>query len=153
MTMQWTASPVVVAAFLVAAIAWPPTAAADSTDDFRTAVVQAHGGNCGALSANPTVDKAADIVTNSNEQWLNFTARVQPVPEPLPVLKDLGYGGSKASMAQGAGLNAAQAIKATLLEASRYYSISDCSYTDYGVSIIQNQRTELWMTALVLAGP
>jgi len=106
--------------------------------------------SCGALRSNPTVDHAAEIVNRSTDRWLDHTGRAVPVPDPLPVLKDLGYAGGRAMQVQGAGDTEAKAIEGLLLVG--YDKIPDCSYTDYGVSVMQNQATGHYLTVVVLAG-
>ena len=53
-------------------------------------------------------------------------------------------------MALGASKNEADAIKGMLLEA--WAAIPDCSYTDYGLSILMNKSRNEFLTALVVAG-
>lgn len=69
--------------------------------------------------------------------------------DPLPLLKDRGFGGKKARLVQGAGRTSTDAIKGLLLEG--YLDIPDCSYTEYGVSLIRNRTTNYVLAAMVLA--
>lgn len=135
---------------LSASILLAPSAGADSSANLRSAVTQVRGASCGPLRNDPAVEAAADNVNQSNDRWLNHTARAVPVPDPLPLLKDLGYGGGNATMVQGAGYTDADSIKGLLVLG--YDRIANCSYTDYGVSLILNQQTGYFLSALVLAG-
>jgi hypothetical protein len=71
------------------------------------------------------------------------------VPDATPLLKDLGYGGTTSAILVGAGSTSADSIKALLLQG--YLKIPDCSYVDYGVSLLHNAPKDLILTALVLA--
>ncbi|MCV7234606.1 hypothetical protein H7J49_19225 [Mycobacterium branderi] len=129
-----------------------PTARADSVTNFRQAVASLRAGtSCEALRYNTVVEQAADIINRSTEDYINHTATHVPIAEPLPGLKDLGYGGNRAVLLQGAHKNAADAIKGALLEG--HAAIPDCSYTDFGVSMRRNETTGYTLTSLVLAGP
>jgi hypothetical protein len=67
----------------------------------------------------------------------------------MPLLKDLGYGGTASAMLVGAGSTSADSIKALLLQG--YLKIPDCSYVDYGVSSLRNASKDMILTAVVLA--
>jgi len=127
-----------------------PSAVADPVASLRAAVLQARGQSCGELRSDPLVEQAAQNVNRSTDEWLSFTARAVPVPDPLPLLHDLGYDGGKATMVLGAGNTEADAIKGLLLQG--FDKIPDCAYTDYGVSVVKNETSGYFLTALVLAG-
>lgn len=127
-----------------------PAAVANMADDVRAAVMSVRQASCGALRSDPIVEHAAEIVNRSTDRWLDHTGRAVPVPDPLPVLKDLGYAGGRAMHVQGAGDTEAKAIAGLLLVG--YDKIPECSYTDYGVSVMQNQATGHYLTVVVLAG-
>lgn len=150
-TPQRNASVVWAAVFAATAtvIAVAPVASADPSGTLRAAVTAARGTACGPLRSDAVVEQTADQVNESNDKWLDHAARAAPVPDAMPVLKDLGYGGSKATILYGAGSTDADAIKALLLEG--YLKIPDCSYTDYGVSSLHNQSKDIILTTLVLA--
>jgi hypothetical protein len=141
----WVAALVLMAA----SVCGLPAANADSTDALDSAVAAARTASCGPLRANPIVQHAADEVNDSTDKWLNHAARAIPVPDATPILKDLGYGGTKSVMLLGAGSTSADAIKALLLQG--YRTIPDCSYVDYGASTMYNASRELVLTAVVLA--
>ncbi|KMV23816.1 hypothetical protein BMW24_001185 [Mycobacterium heckeshornense] len=126
-----------------------PPAVADSADSLRAAVGSVRSASCGPLRPDPLVERTAEDVNRSTAAWLDHTGRVAPVDDPLPLLKDRGYGGKKARLLQGAARTTADAIKALLLEG--YLEIPDCSYTDYGASVIRNRTTNYVLTAIVLA--
>lgn len=129
-----------------------PPALADQVATFKDAVASSRSGtSCGPLHYNPIVEQAADIVNRSTDAYLNHTATHVPIADPLPGLKDLGYGGNKATLLRGAHRNPADAIKGALLEG--HAAIPDCSYTDYGVSMFRNVKSGYNLTAVVLAGP
>ena len=136
-------------AFTVAAVLAAPPAAADANDNLRTGVSGLRGTSCGPLRSDPLVEQTAEQVNQSTDKWINHAARAQPVPDALPVLKDLGYGGSKATILSGAGKTDADSIKGLLLQG--YLVIPDCSYTDYGASTIYNESKEMLLTTVVLA--
>ena len=136
-------------AFTTASVSMAPSAVADSSDTLRAALLAARGASCGPLRSDPLVEKTAAEVNASNDKWLNHDARVEPEPDALPRLKDLGYGGSKAAILTGAGATDANSIKALLLQG--YLKIPDCSYTDYGVSALHNTSKDMILTTVVLA--
>jgi hypothetical protein len=140
----------VVALVLTAvAVSALPSATADPTDSLDAALTAARGVSCGPLRANPIVEQAAGEVNASTDKWLDHVSRAIPVPDATPLLKDLGYGGTKSAMLLGAGTTSADAIKALLLQG--YLKIQDCSYVDYGVSIMHNASKDLILTTVVLA--
>lgn len=143
-----------VAFALVFAMGLPfaPPAAADATGSLRDAVASARsGGSCGPLQYNDVVAHVADIINKSTDDYLDQSATRVPISDPLQGLKDLGYGGSKSHLLQGANESAAIAIKAALLEG--YDAIPDCSYTDFGVSMRHNDATGYTLAVVVLAHP
>jgi hypothetical protein len=127
-----------------------PSAMADSASDLRAAVMSLRQSSCGALRSEPVVEQVAANVNQSTDLWIDHTAHAVPVPDPLPVLKDLGYAGNKATMIVSAGQTEADAIKGLLLQG--YAKIPDCSYTDYGASFLQNQTSGYFLATLVMAG-
>jgi hypothetical protein len=143
------ASWVAVLALVAASVSAAPPATADSNDDLTAAVMAARAVSCAPLRANPTVQQAADEVNDSNDKWLNHASRAIPVPDATPLLKDLGYGGTKSTMLLGAGSTSADSIKSLLLQG--YLKIPDCSFVDYGVSSMHNDSKDMILTAVVLA--
>jgi hypothetical protein len=71
--------------------------------------------------------------------------------DPFPILKDLGSNAGKARSIEGAGKTQADAIKSLLITGFR--DIPDCSYSEFGVSVMPNDNPDgYYLTALVLAG-
>jgi hypothetical protein len=154
--LGWRATSVAtVVAVLGAGVPFAPPASGDSADSLRSAVTQVRQAACGPLRDDPLVEQAADIVNRSTDEWINHASRAAPVDkDPLPILKDRGYQGNKAALALGAGRSVAESIKMLLLQG--YNKIPDCSYTDYGVSVMQNPNANQGfsnLTVLILAGP
>jgi hypothetical protein len=141
------ASWVAVLALMAASVSAVPPATADSTNDLTAALTATRAVSCGPLRADPMVQQAAADVNDSNDKWLNHVARAVPVPDAMPLLKDLGYGGTKSAILVGAGKTS---IKALLVQG--YLKIPDCSYVDYGVSSLRNASKDMILTAVVLAG-
>jgi hypothetical protein len=148
--VQGIASAVTAMTILSASLTLAPSAVADSVDNLRTAVMTVRSASCGPLRSNPLVEQAAKEVNRSTDAWRDFNARAVPVPDPLPLLKDLGYGGTKAKAVSGAGQTDAAAIKGLVIQG--YLDIPHCSYTDYGVSVLRNRTTNFVLAVLVLAG-
>lgn len=96
------------------------------------------------------MDQAAAQINKTTDDWINFTSRSLPETDALPVLKDLGYGGSTSAILSAASATEVGVVKATLLQG--YAKIPDCSYSDIGVSTTYNQRKRLILTTVVLAG-
>jgi hypothetical protein len=123
---------------------------ADSADSLRAAVAAARGAACGPLQSDPVIDQAAGDVNETTDKWINNAARAVPETDALSLLKDLGYGGSKAAILSGAATTDANSIKALLLQG--YTKIPDCSYTAFGVSALYNAKKDMILTTVVLAG-
>jgi hypothetical protein len=130
-----------------------PAAAADPAPAVQQAVMDARGAaSCGPLNYNPTVEHAAGIVNRSTYTFLDHTAENVPADDPHPtaIVKDLGVKASKVSSFQGAAHNEADAIKGVLLEGRN--AIPDCSYTDFGVSLLYEPQSDFTLAVVVLVG-
>jgi hypothetical protein len=138
-----------VVAMTIMSVSVVPQAVADSSDTLRAALLSARGASCAPLRDDPMVEKTAEEVNDSTDKWLNHAARAVPVTDAMSVLKDLGYGGSKATILYGAGSNDLDATKALLLQG--YLKIPDCSYSDYGVSALHNTSKDMTLLTVVLA--
>lgn len=134
---------------VVATVLSAPSAVADSADSLRAAVSAVRSASCGPLQPNPLVESTAEDVNRSSAAWLDHVGRVAPVDDPMPLLKDRGFDGTKAKLLQGAGRTNADAIKGLLIQG--YLDIPDCSYTDVGVSLMLNRTTNYVLAAIVLA--
>lgn len=135
--------------FVTVGMALAPPAAADTVDKLRAAVAASRGASCGPLRDDPIVAEAAYNINVSNDVWLDHGSRAVPVPDAMPLLKDLGYGGSKATILYGAGKTEVNSIKALLLQG--YLNIPDCSYNDVGVSVLQGNSAGWILSTVVLA--
>lgn len=134
----------------IVGLASAPPAAADTVDKLRAAVAAARGASCGPLRDDPIVAQAANEINESNDVWLDQESRAVPVPEAQPLLKDLGYPGSRSTILYGAGKNEVDSIKALLLQG--YLKIPDCSYSDVGASVLQGNSDGWILSTVVLAG-
>lgn len=147
----------VMATVAVIAVGLPfsPRAAAEDATILRDAVASARGSaSCGPYQYDPIDEHAAEIVNRSTLGYVTHTARNVPAdsaPFPMPILKDLGSSAGKATFLQGAGFNDANAIKGLLVQGHEL--LHDCSYTDYGVSLLRDAETGYTLTVVVLAGP
>lgn len=136
---------------VIIGVVMAPSAVADSdsTDSLRAAVAAARPAACGPLRSDPVIDQAARGINETTDRWINNAARAVPETDALRVLKDLGYGGSKASILSGAASSADKAIKATIIQG--FKALPDCSYTDFGVSTLYNAKKDMILTTVVLA--
>jgi hypothetical protein len=128
-----------------------PSAFADSVTRVQDAMAAARAGtSCPPLNYNPVVEKAAAIINKSTDDYIDHISTYQPITDPMPGLKDLGYGGNKVALLQGALSNEADAIKGALLEG--HAAIPDCSYTDLGIDVRRNEATDNLLVVYLLAG-
>lgn len=150
---RWTPFRLVVACALLfsGGMVVTPSALADPVDNARDAIVTARGGtSCPPFTYNPIAEKAAAIVNKSTDDYIDHISTYQPITDPMPGLKDLGYGGNKAVLLQGALTNEADAIKGALLQG--HAVIPDCSYTDLGIDVRLNEATNNILIVYLLAG-
>ncbi|MDF3339481.1 hypothetical protein P3H80_18735 [Mycolicibacterium septicum] len=138
----------VATALTVTSICVAPAAVADSTDLLRAAVAAARPAAC-PVRSDPVIDQAAEKINQTTDRWINNTARAVPETNAVPVLQDLGYGGTKAAILSGAATSPTNAIKATLLQG--FDKLPDCSYKDFGVSTLYNAKKDMILTTVVLA--
>lgn len=136
--------------FTTVGVLLAPSAAADDNASLREAVAALHQASCGQLHNDPVVEQSAAKIGEATDRYINHDARFLPEDNPLPLLKDLGYGGSKATILSGAGSADTVAIKGLLLQG--YQKIPDCQYTDFGVDTRLNKTKKLVLTTVVLAG-
>jgi hypothetical protein len=128
-----------------------PSAFADSVIRVQDAMVTARAGtSCQPLNYNPVVEKAAAIINRSTDDYIDHISTYQAITDPMPGLKDLGYGGDKAALLQGALSNEADAIKGALIQG--HAAIPDCSYTDLGIDVRRNEATDNLLVVYLLAG-
>lgn len=137
---------------LATAVWLAPMVRADPAPDIRDAVASLRGGaSCPALHYDPVVEQAAATISRTNANYVNHTGTTEPVADALPGLKDLGYGGNKATILQGAAPDGGDSVKAMLLEG--YAAFRDCAYTDFGVDVRTDDSTGITYSVVVLAGP
>jgi hypothetical protein len=101
------------------------------------------------MRSDPTIDQAATEINKTTDRWINNASRALPESDALPLLRDLGYGGSRARILSGAARNDGDAIKALILQG--WNALPDCSYTDFGVSALYNAKKDMILTTVVLA--
>jgi hypothetical protein len=135
-------------AVAAAALAVAPSAGADANGTLRQAVTAARGTAC-PLRDDPAVEQTAEQVNAGIDRYTNHDARFVPEKDAMPLLRDLGYSGSKATMLFGAGKTEAMAIKGLLVEGFR--AMPDCSYTDFGANAKYNKSKEMIFVTVVLA--
>lgn len=135
---------------MMVGVVMAPPAAADATDSLRAAVAAARGTACGPLRSDPVIDQAAAEINQTTDRWINLASRAVPETDPLTPLKDLGYGGSKATTLSGAAKTDGDAIKATILQG--WAKFPDCAYTDFGANAMYNAKKDMILTTVVLAG-
>jgi hypothetical protein len=130
-----------------------PLAAANPAPHVAQAVTSARAGTqCGPLRYDPVVEHAAEIVNRSTYDYLNHTAKNVPIEEahPTAIMKDLGIDAGKVLSLKGASEKEADAIKGLLLQG--YAAWPDCSYTDFGVSLLHVEQTNYFLVVVVLVG-
>jgi hypothetical protein len=126
-------------------------AAAGSSDALTGALMSSRSQtSCDPLQRDPLLQQTSDIVLRTTQQWLDFNARDVPVQDPMPMLKDLGYGGGKVTMVQGAGTTEADAIHGALLNG--FKDIPNCSNSTFGSSMGRNERSGFYLTVILLSG-
>lgn len=155
---RWTVWAAAIVTVVPAGVALAPTAVADSAANLRNAVATARGGtSCGPFRPDPILDRVAEVINRSTDDYTNHNAAQVPIDDPIPGLKALGYGGNKAAVLRGAGKTEADAIRGALTEGSAVIhgaaAISDCSYKDFGASVRYNEMKGYYLTSSVLAGP
>jgi hypothetical protein len=137
-------------AFTTVSVSTAPLAVAGTGDSLRAAVAAARGTSCGALRYDPIVEQSAQKVNETTDKWINHASRAVPETNALPLLKDLGYRGTKAAILSGASKTDGDAIKGLILQG--HLTIPDCSYTDFGVGAMRNETKGMILTTVVLAG-
>ncbi|WP_131813912.1 hypothetical protein [Mycolicibacter kumamotonensis] len=101
----------------------------------------------------------ADGYNRATDLYLNHTPIRVPGGESapgdhidsLPGLQLNGYNATKASLIQGSAKDAIMAVKGALLEGVAWHTIEDCSYKEFGTSMRFNQRTGIYLAAILMA--
>lgn len=162
---RWIACLMAIVTVFSVGITLAAPASADLTANLRNAIVSARGSGC-PLRSDPLVEQANRVANESTRNYKNRnTEGSQPIDDPMPGLKALGYSGTKSKLLRGWADNEADAIKALLLQAAvdverdsnlvvhdRPPFITDCAFTDYGADMIYDERSG-YFTSLILAGP
>ncbi len=162
---RWIGWVAAIALVVPAAVTLAAPASADLTASLRSAVVSARGGAC-PLRSNPLVEQVNRIANESTRTYKNRVSQgAQPVDDPAPGLKALGYSGTKSKLLRGWADNEADAIKALLLQAQ---STSSGTVTSMSKTVPPFHRRlrlhRLWAdmiydeisgyyTSVILAGP
>jgi hypothetical protein len=176
-------APIIVAPIILAIFLASP-AAADPTVNLKSAIDAARGeSGCPPLKIDPLLTGVAQSINRQVDQYVRHapTARTLPVTGDVDLvptgrggleqaLIEAGYYTANAKLLSGygdyrtggTGDNESKAIRATVLEGLGAEALSDCGYTKYGVSAINNDSTgEGWpstpprtysVTTVVLAG-
>jgi hypothetical protein len=143
------------AAFLAAAliallaISLAPASVADSTADLQSQVDRSRG-RCPPMRSDPVLTGVAQRANGETRSYIEHTARFIPFVDPMPVLHELGYNAGKAKLVAGYGDSDAKAIHGLMLQA--WDAVPDCTYTRYGVNVVDNADGGYALAALILAG-
>jgi hypothetical protein len=141
----------VIVTILSAGVSLASSATAEPSASFRSAVAQARAGTgCQPLRYNPIVEQVAEVTNRSTDNWINYNGTKIPLANPKQGLHDLGYSGKKGQTLNGAAKSEGGAIKGALLEG--FDKFPDCTFTDFGVSLLRNDKTGYYLTSIVLAG-
>lgn len=147
----WMAVVLALVVTMCATVWLAPATPADAATQVQDAVASLrHATSCPPLRYNSVVKQAAEVINRLDDDYASHLARQEPVADPLPGLKDLGYSGKKAVLLRGSATNDADAITVMLLEG--YAAIPDCSYQDFGSSVRRNETLGYTFTSLILAG-
>ncbi|MCV6979373.1 hypothetical protein H7I53_03910 [Mycolicibacterium pulveris] len=131
-----------------------PAAVAEPHPALAQAIKSARAGTaCDTLQYSPKAELAAEIVNRSTRDYVNFTAEYVPADDPHPtaIAKDVGIEGTKVMSLQGAAKTEIDAIKGLLLQG--HQALSDCGYTDYGVSMLHEPQSGYSLAVVVMVGP
>lgn len=148
------------ATVLAATVVISAPASADPLSDLDGAVNTARAAShCAPLRSDPLVTRSAELATRNTSDFMTYRSAVVPFTDPLPALKTVGYRASKAELFSGYGKSEADSLEGLLIESRN--AITDCAYTQYGVSAIFSEfgisaspsTSGSFLTALVLAAP
>ena len=137
--VRWRVTGALAVGFTTVGLVGAPHAAADWTENLRTALAAARGSTC-ELRSDPIIDQAAQGINASTDSWINNASRAVPETDAVPVLRDLGFNASKAEILSSSSTNEGDAVKGLILQG--WAKIPDCSYTAYGVSTSYNAKKE-----------
>jgi Zn-dependent metalloprotease len=142
---------IVIVSILSAGVSLASLALAAPSASFTSAVAQARAATgCQPLRHNPIVEQVAEISNQTSNSWIDHNGTKIPVKDPHVGLHDLCYSGKKGQLLNGAAKSEVDAIHGALLEG--YDKFPDCTFTDFGVSLLRNEKTGYYLTSVVLAG-
>jgi len=137
------------AGFLLAASAQMSSPASAEPETSLTSAVDAARGSCPPLRSDPLVVRAAQLANRGTADYITHRSAASPVSDPMPALRTVGYAGSKARLLSGYGTNERDAIHGLVVQG--YKTIPDCSFTQYGADVHQEEGFVL--TSVILAAP
>jgi hypothetical protein len=136
-------------AVAVLAILLAPPSVADAAANLESKVDAARG-RCAPLRPDPVLTDVAQRANFETQSYIEHTARFIPFEDPMPVLHDLGYNAGKAKLLAGYGDTEDKAIHGVIVVG--WEAIPDCTYTKYGLNLLDNPDGGYVLTAAVLSG-
>ncbi|QVI27217.1 hypothetical protein MN2019_23855 [Mycolicibacterium neoaurum] len=127
------------------------TAAAEPADALSGALLAARtDAPCAQLAIDSHAMTAAEVIGRSNDNYIRFEARDVPIADPLPLLRELGFGGAKSYVLQGSYPTLEGAVRGAVLQG--FAAIPDCGFTAFGASTLFNTIRSEYITTVVLVG-
>lgn len=147
--------------------------AADPTTHLRSEIDAARSAaGCPPFELDPTLNDVSQLITRQVVDWVKHSARFFPTTGDaalMRVLRESGYPTIKARLLEGygdyrtggTGDNEDKAIKGAVLQGIGFEVLSDCAFTKYGLSAINEDSGEGWpstpprayaVTTVVVAG-
>lgn len=141
-----------IAALVIALAVAPAAVAAPSAEVAQAVASSRKQGSCRALSLDPAVDQAAELVNQSTYNYANHIDSNVPIDDvsPLAITKDLGIRGERVVALRGAAHDTATAVKMALLQG--HLALQDCAYTRVGASLITAEQIEQVLVTIVMVG-
>jgi hypothetical protein len=133
-----------------------PTAGASPTTHLKSEVDSARGATgCLPLQTDSALNSVSEDTTREVDEYIRHAGRFLPPSNDkdlLQVLRDAGYSTVRARLligygdprTGGPGDNEAKAIKAAVLEGQGYEAFTDCAYTKYGLSAVNDDSSQGW---------
>jgi hypothetical protein len=154
-----------------------PVSVADPTAHLQSEIDAARiESGCPAFQLDPLLNDVSNNIDRETDEYVRHTARSMPTSpdattgdaDLMRVLRESGSAITKAKLLAGygdpdtggPGDNEAKAIKATILEGLAFEIFTDCTYTKYGLSVINDDSSQGWpstaprpyaVTALIVA--
>jgi hypothetical protein len=153
-----------ITAMAMVAVHLAPPSAADPTAHLKSEIDDARrDAGCPPLQLDPILSDVSQRVTGETDDYARHAARELPTSGEvdllptgsggvLKVLRERGYHTNKVRLLSGFGDNRAggegddeaKAIKALVLEGWGLDVLSDCTYTRYGVSALNDDSSQGW---------